>query len=893
MTLSSTTYRNEYTGDGVLATFPYTFRILDESHLAVYVDGVLKTLTTDYSVTGVDAAGGGNVVFETASIPGSGLAVAIVRAVPQTQVTDYINGDPLDEETMETDFDKMVMLVQQLQELLDRSPKFAGGSLFKNVAFPDLVASQFLQVNAAGTALQLVSGTPSLPGATFLDGTAFQGLWYDSSTYASINAAVAAIAATEAVLVVSSAETLTANLTIPANISLVIQKGGSIIKASTYTLTINGPFWAAQHAVFSGFSSGNVTLTAVEKVIPQWWGATGDGTTDDTAAIQCALAAGKTVYFPPATYIVDNPNAVTAAIFTLQSNLEIYGSFPNSIIKIKDSPVAYYALFHKFTPVTDSINVHDMVIDHNQANDTHATSASPRMTICLNGNGLTWRHNWVKNQDCINGVDFNGTSVENVEITDNLWTNMGVSSDANDHDCSVIYTHLKSGAQARISGNIFVAGTNGHLYGARTAIETHGSNHLVTGNFIKDFRNGINITGVGLYDAQNNKASGNIIDSPLHGIILWSMQSGAHTTGYGLDGVTVENNLIRIRQTTYDYTAKAQTVGGIVFNPTNDLAMRNITIQNNTLLYDAQDITGYTDVNGTIAIGGAFNTATLGVTNLQILNNTITNSPKAAIRLSAGNHTNLQIVGNKLINCGQSLDTGGAAAYKNPVFLAMNAIASVFIFRDNLVLDTFATTRMVNAVYLNITTDCSTVLALFTGNRYLVTGATTTAFLRAVLHTTNNYIQPYEDDITNKWGTAPTKNFLIKSRMLDISNGNLWNVLATGATWTLESAAVVVGTAASGDTTPSVAGLAVLKTANGAATSITTFDDGLNGQFLIVQIQDANTTIVFNGSTTLAGNNGADFVAQAGDFLICTCTNVAGTQWAIKCVDLHYEEVPT
>ena len=131
---------------------------------------------------------------------------------------------------------------------------------------------------------------------------------YDSRAYASINAAVTAIGATEAVLAVYESETLTASLTIPATCSLYIAQGGMIVQASTYTLTINGSFEAGLYQVFSGFTT--VALAKVERILPQWFGATGDGVTDDTEAVQaavdaCTTAGGGTVYFLPGTYLAD------------------------------------------------------------------------------------------------------------------------------------------------------------------------------------------------------------------------------------------------------------------------------------------------------------------------------------------------------------------------------------------------------------------------------------------------------------------------------------------------------------------------------------------------------------------------------------------------------------
>lgn len=295
MTVSAAVNRVDYVGNGVLDTYPYTFKIFEDEDLQVYVDGSLQVLDSNYTVTDAGEETGGNVVFAAGSIPDVSIPIAIMRVLAFTQETDYVELDKFSAETHEDALDKLTMLCQQISETYGRAIKFPVSSTFKDVPFPELEASYFLQVNPAGTGLRWTIGTPVESDSTFLDGTEFQALWYDSSTYASINAAVTAIGGTEATLIVSSAETLTGNITFPATLTLKIQKGGSIVKASSYTVTIRGPFEAGRYQVFSGFSDGDITFSAesVEEVYPEWWQVnTTPGSTEMGGAI---LAAGNTL----------------------------------------------------------------------------------------------------------------------------------------------------------------------------------------------------------------------------------------------------------------------------------------------------------------------------------------------------------------------------------------------------------------------------------------------------------------------------------------------------------------------------------------------------------------------------------------------------------------------
>jgi hypothetical protein len=125
MTLSTPTNKVLYTCDGSTDTFPYTFRILDDADLyVIYTDlsgyDTQWTESTEYIVTDVGEEFGGNVVVEAAYVPASGTQLTIYREVPLTQETDYVENDPFHADTLESDLDRTIMIIQQLAELLSR-----------------------------------------------------------------------------------------------------------------------------------------------------------------------------------------------------------------------------------------------------------------------------------------------------------------------------------------------------------------------------------------------------------------------------------------------------------------------------------------------------------------------------------------------------------------------------------------------------------------------------------------------------------------------------------------------------------------------------------------------------------------------------------------------------
>jgi hypothetical protein len=190
MSISSTTYRNNYTGNGTASVFAYSFRILDDDHLLVTVQdsvGTETTLvkTTDYTVASVGSATGSITLVNasqawlTGGNLSTGYTMAITRNVPLTQPTDIRNQGTFYPETHEDAFDRVVMQVQQQQDAIDRGvrlPVTVDPSTFDPEVPASIVgeAGAILQVNSTGdgwtVGASTVVGTTVTPYmATVLD----------------------------------------------------------------------------------------------------------------------------------------------------------------------------------------------------------------------------------------------------------------------------------------------------------------------------------------------------------------------------------------------------------------------------------------------------------------------------------------------------------------------------------------------------------------------------------------------------------------------------------------------------------------------------------------------------------------------------------------------------
>lgn len=153
MTVSSTKFSIEHIGNGSVVSFPYDFRILEASHLKVYID--YAELTTGFTITGVDNQNGGEVIFNIA--PAIGSKILLERDVPATQEVDYQAYDAFPAETHERALDKAMMVAQQAFDGRSvRLPKPIKPNDFNPVLPTDIAqAGRFPVVNKAGDGFEM------------------------------------------------------------------------------------------------------------------------------------------------------------------------------------------------------------------------------------------------------------------------------------------------------------------------------------------------------------------------------------------------------------------------------------------------------------------------------------------------------------------------------------------------------------------------------------------------------------------------------------------------------------------------------------------------------------------------------------------------------------------
>jgi len=278
MTVSSTTVKNSYSGNGSNDTFVYGFKIFANTDIQVIIRSstgteTTKTITTHYTVTGVGDASGGNVVFTTGNIPTASETVVLIRNVPQTQAIDYIANDPFPAETHEEGLDRATMTTQQVQEELDRSIKLSRTNTMTSTEFT---------VGATDRANKVLSFDSTGELSVTQELGTFKGDWSSGTAY--VVRDIVKDTSTNNIFIVNTAHTSSGSQPLTTNANSA--KYDLIVDAASATTSASAAASSATAAASSATAAASSATTASTQ-------ASNASTSASTASTQATNAANS------------------------------------------------------------------------------------------------------------------------------------------------------------------------------------------------------------------------------------------------------------------------------------------------------------------------------------------------------------------------------------------------------------------------------------------------------------------------------------------------------------------------------------------------------------------------------------------------------------------------
>lgn len=385
-------------------------------------------------------------------------------------------------------------------------------------------------------------------------------------------------------------------LTLTSNLALDNTDGSGIDQLAG--LTVQGPIISSAKQLFFGVGvvslSGNKSLG---RIYPQWWGAVGDGTTDDRTAIQAAMTAagtvsGGNVHFPATA----SGYLVTGSVRPA-SNTTISGDGYGSQIlcpavgwlAVATTNMGIINIDGKTNVTITNLRIHGTKtapIDVPNDNGFPRSAHTPKLIYIQGGfgtgdvDGLNIHSNWLDNS-----------------AWEGIWTG--------GYAVNILYARVVNNHFFDINGPSALTGNwdksliaNNQFKDCPLAIGITGSHTTITGNQIY----GATSQGIGVGEIGNSgyaEVSGNTIQiSPTtlatwHGIFV----IGASTNGI----INITGNVVQVT----DSLGKAGG-GGIVVSHGGVIDVNSNSVQGNGALYAyAAEI----DIDTSLSFRG--NTATL------------------------------------------------------------------------------------------------------------------------------------------------------------------------------------------------------------------------------------------------------------------------------------------
>jgi hypothetical protein len=481
MTISSDLNKHVYDGNGITINWPYTFQIILESDIKVYLtspEEVTTLLTANYEIDTDNS----RVVYPTPAslldpLP-TGWHITLLREEPYTQETDLKSQGPWSAEVLELAYDKLTMLCQQLKEITNRCIKYA---IDQNPT--DTTTSSFL--SAIETARDTAGGyaDAALVSKNAAAVSAAAALVSQNAASASASAASGSASAASSSASAASGSASAASGSASAASGSAIAADASADLAAASESAASGYASAASASASAASGSASSASSSAGTATTQ----AGIATTKAGEANDSAIAAAASAALISDPLLRDNINEATAGHGTAINGAKVKGgtntfSITNGTASLDVAAGATLNVDANLTIELASAVNQDLTSDASPtfANVT-ATTAFVGDTIRENttGHGVGIQGNTIITND----VQLTGSTADGFAATPTAIYNMDATgADAPD----AAYTGTKVGAyDLTVKGQSLASGAD--ALGNAKYCQFAGSGYLISTNAVFDF----------------------------------------------------------------------------------------------------------------------------------------------------------------------------------------------------------------------------------------------------------------------------------------------------------------------------------------------------------------------------------------------------------------------
>ncbi|MBV54163.1 MAG: hypothetical protein CL816_08955 [Coxiellaceae bacterium] len=336
----------DYTATAAQTDFAFNFNYLEDSHVVVEIDGIDKTLTTDYTIVTSPSK---KVVLTSGATAGQLVRVKRVSDFG-TDLVNFVNGSVLNEADLDKAYQHNRYLNEEAAEGNNDSMQTVGGGTdfnannnkIVNLATPTLSTDAVNKIyidDRVALASSNLNGFDKSTHTGDNSNTEFT-LSFTSQTTTAEAYLVTIDGVVQTPTTAYSVNTTTNKIIFtsapPTSASIVVVPIGTTSSASDATVTQSGTSttktlanWTndLQSATSTGSTTSRTLASRFADVVNvKDYGATGDGSTDDSTAIQNAINAGGNIFFPSGSYKIGSS-------INLASNIKLFGEKSSKIVR--------------------------------------------------------------------------------------------------------------------------------------------------------------------------------------------------------------------------------------------------------------------------------------------------------------------------------------------------------------------------------------------------------------------------------------------------------------------------------------------------------------------------------------------------------------------------------